>query len=66
MNDKDVKNKLKMADIISELNSIKKYNSELFNNVRGEKLENYLNELDKSITKAQNQAETLYIKNFNQ
>lgn len=66
MNDKDAKNKLKMADIIDELNNIKKYNNELFSNVHGEKLENYLNELDKSIVKAENQAETLYTKYFDQ
>ena len=53
-----------MQDIINELDNLKKYNSDLFNSVKGETLENYLNALDKSIIKAQNTAETIYNKNF--
>ena len=64
MNDNEAKNKLKMQDIINELDNLKKYNSDLFNSVKGETLENYLNALDKSIIKAQNTAETIYNKNF--
>lgn len=64
MNDEDNKNKIKMQDVINELANIKKYNNDLFNNVSGEKLENYLNELNKNIIKAQDTAETIYTKNF--
>ena len=66
MTNEEAKSKLKMQDIFNELINLKKYNSDLHNNVRGEKLENYLNELDKSILKAQNKAEDIYTKNFKQ
>ena len=66
MTNEEAKSKLKMQDIFNELINLKKYNSDLYNNVRGEKLENYLNELDKSILKAQNKAEDIYTKNFKQ
>ena len=66
MNDTDNKNKLKMQDTINELINIKKYNNDLFSNVKGDKLENYLNELNKSVVKAQDMAETIYAKNFEQ
>ena len=64
MNDEKIENKVKMQYIISELTNLKKYNSELFNNTNGEVLENYLNELNRNISKAQNEAENLYTKNF--
>lgn len=64
MNDNDAKNKLKMQDIINELINIKKYNNSLSSNVKGETLENYVNELDKSIIKAQDTADTIYTEKY--
>lgn len=64
MNEDNTKNKLKMQDIINEIDNLRKYNSELFNSVKGDKLENYLRALDKSIIKAQNMAEIIYTKDL--
>ena len=64
MNEDNTKNKLKMQDIINEIDNLRKYNSELFNSVKGDKLENYLRALDKSIIKAQNIAEIIYTKDL--
>ena len=64
MNDNKSKNKLKMQDIINEINNLKKYNSDLFNNINGDTLESYVNELNKNIIKAETKAETIYTENF--
>ena len=63
--DNDItKNKLKMQDIINEITLLKKYNNDLLSNSKGEKIEGYLNKLNKDITKAQDKVEIIYTKNF--
>ena len=44
MNDK-AKDKEKLQEILNEINNIKRYNNELANNTRGDKLENYIGAL---------------------
>ncbi len=61
MNDNVDKSKLRMHDIMEEIANLKKYNSELMANCSGDKLEEYLNQLNSNIVKAQIKAEEIYI-----
>ena len=45
------KDKLKLQDILDEIENLKNYNRELLDNTKGEKLENYIGNLDRSIEK---------------
>ena len=64
MNEEMSKNKLKMNDIVNEITNIKKYNNDLANNLKGDKLEEYLDKLNKDIIKAQDKIENIYTINF--
>ena len=63
MNDEIGKNKLKLQDIMIEIDNLKKYASDLANNSQGEKLENYIDKLEKDIEKAQDKLEIIYTNN---
>ena len=62
MNNDVSKRKLEIQDIMNEIANIKRYNNELHNNCRGDKLEDYLNKLNNNITQAQIKLETIYTK----
>ena len=62
MNEDIGKIKLKMQDIINEVTNLKRYNNELGNNIKGEKLENYIDKLNKEIMIAEDNVETIYSK----
>lgn len=62
MNDKD---KEIIKELLLEIDNLKKYNNELANNTRGEKLENYILSLSKNITELNNKMEKIYQDNFN-
>ena len=49
MNKIESKDKLKLQDILNEIDSLKSYNRELLVNTKGDKLENYIGTLDRSI-----------------
>ena len=57
------KNKLKIQDMIKELDNIKAYAKELSNNTNSETIENYIYKIEKDIIKVENKLETIYIKN---
>ena len=63
MNDQVLKNKIKLAGIIDEISSLKKYTSELSSNSSSDKIDNYLNKLNSDILKAQEKVETININN---
>ena len=60
MNDEINKNKLKLEEVIKEIDNLKKYVNNLANNSKGAKLEEFIDKLDKDVIKVQNKAETLY------
>ena len=51
MDKMDSKDKLKLQDMLEEVESLKTYNRELLDNTKGEKLENYIGALDRSVDK---------------
>ena len=53
--------KLKIHDIMDEIEDLKKYNNELLSNTNGEKLESYIYTLGKSINNLEEEIETLYL-----
>jgi hypothetical protein len=64
MNDK-AKDKEKLLEILNEINNIKRYNNELANNTRGDKLENYIVALARNINILETKTEEVYQDNFN-
>ena len=64
MND-NTKDKEKLQEIIDEIANLKRYNNELANNTRGDKLENYINSLSRNINNLNDKVETIYQENFN-
>jgi hypothetical protein len=64
MNDK-AKDKEKLQEILNEINNIKRYNNELANNTRGDKLENYIGALARNINILETKTEEVYQDNFN-
>lgn len=58
------KDKLIFDDILIEIDNLKKYNNELANNVRGDKLENYINNINSNIHNYENNIEKIYEENF--
>ena len=58
------KDKLIFDDILIEIDNLKKYNNELANNVRGDKLENYINNINSNINNYENNIEKIYEENF--
>ncbi len=64
MNDK-AKDKEKLLEILNEINNIKRYNNELANNTRGDKLENYIGALARNINILETKTEEVYQDNFN-
>ena len=64
MNDK-AKDKEKLQEILNEIANLKRYNNELANNTRGEKLENYINSLSRNINNLNDKVENVYLNNFN-
>ena len=63
MDEKENKNKQKIQNILNEIDLLKKYSKDLANASQGDKLENYINKLDKDIIKAQNKLEEMYTEN---
>ena len=64
MEDK-VQDKAKIQEILNEISNLKRYSSELANNTRGEKLENYINSLSKNINTLNDKVELIYQDYFN-
>ena len=65
MNKLDNNDKTKLDEILNEIINLKRYSNELASNTRGEKLENYINNLTKNINSLENKIEYLYENNFN-
>lgn len=63
MNDKD---KDKLEEILNEIEKIRKYNNDLASNTKGDKLENYIDSLDKDINSLKIKVEKIYEENFNE
>ena len=61
MNDEINKNKIKIEEIMKEIDDIKKYVNTLANNSKGDKLEGFIDKLDKDVIKTQNKLETMYV-----
>ena len=59
------KDKVKIEEILNEIENLKKYNNELASSVRGEKLESYVDSLSKNIKLFQNKIEETYGSNYN-
>ena len=59
MDDK-IKDKQKLQEILNEIINLQKYCNELASNTRGEKLEEYINNLSKNITILNNNVEKAY------
>ena len=63
--DNDINNdKLKIEEILEEIQNLKKYNRELANNTSGEKLENYIDSLSKDINQFEINVERVYEEHF--
>ena len=65
MDDNTIKDKVKFEEIMNEIANLKKYSKELSINTRGEKLENYINALSRSINNFEDDVEKTYDDNFN-
>lgn len=63
MNDK-AKDKEKIQVILDEIANLKRFNNELANNTRGDKLENYINSLSRNINILNDKVEMVYQDNF--
>jgi hypothetical protein len=63
MNDK-AKDKEKIQVILDEIANLKRFNNELANNTRGDKLENYINSLSRNINILNDKVEIVYQDNF--
>ncbi len=64
MNESTNKDKIKIEEIFNEIENLKKYNNELASSVRGEKLESYVDSLNKNIKLFQNKLEETYGDNY--
>ena len=60
----DDKDKAKFNEIMNEIVNLKKYSKELAINTRGEKLENYINQLSRNINNFEDNVEKSYDNNF--
>ena len=60
-----VKEKSKTKDILMEIDNLKKYTNQLSNNVRSEKLENYITTMNNSISNLENETESFYNEKYN-
>lgn len=56
--------KVKIQEILNELTNLKNYSNDLANNIRGEKLENYTDSLNKNINILDNKTENIYENNY--
>ncbi len=59
-----VNDKVKIKEILNEIDNLKKYTTDLANNTRGEKLESFVNNLNKNVNLLNNKAEDIYDKFF--
>ncbi len=62
MNDDTFQDKAKIQEVLDEITNLKKYCNDLRNNTRGEKLENYIDNLNKSIISLENSVQIIYEK----
>lgn len=60
MDDTKINDKAKILEILNEIANLKAYSSELYNNTRGEKLDNYNNNLAKNIAMLNDKVENIY------
>lgn len=60
-----IKEKSKTKDILMEIDNLKKYTNQLSNNVRSEKLENYITTMNNSISNLENETESFYNEKYN-
>ena len=64
MNDTRINDKMKVQEILNEISNLKKYNNELSNSIRGEKLENLINNLNKNLNMLNEKTEKIYDEHF--
>ena len=64
MNDNINNDKLKIEEILEEIQNLKKYSRELANNTSGEKLENFIDSLSKDINQFEINVEKIYEEQF--
>ncbi len=64
MDDKKLKDKLILDDILNEIDNLKRYNNELASNTRGEKLESYISNIQKNINTLETNVEKVYEEYF--
>ena len=60
----DNKDKLKLKEILDEIENLANYSNELALNTRGEKLGNYVDNLIKNVTVLKTKVETIYEKEY--
>ena len=65
MDDNTNQDKIKIQEILDEITNLRKYSGDLANNIRGEKLEEYVDNLNKSINSLEEKVEIIYDKKYN-
>ena len=65
MNNKDIAIKVKTQIILDEIDNLDKYNKLMSINVRGDKLESYMDTINKNIKKLKNETEIFYNNHVN-
>lgn len=65
MDDNNNQDKIKIQEILDEITNLRKYSGDLANNIRGEKLEEYVDNLNKSINSLEEKVEIIYDKKYN-
>ena len=60
MNDERNLDIVKLKEMMNEIVNLKRYSSNLANNTKGERLENYIDNLNKSINALENKIELIY------
>ena len=64
MDDTRITDKARIQEILNEISNLKKYNNELGNSIRGEKLENLINNLNKNLNMLNEKTEKIYDEHF--
>ena len=62
--DNQGKDKLKTQDILIEIDNLKKYTNDVSSNIKSDKLESFVDLMNKSITKLQKETENFYNDQF--
>ena len=62
--DNQGKDKIKTQDILIEIDNLKKYTNDVSSNIKSDKLESFVDLMNKSITKLQTETENFYNDQF--